>query len=98
MMAEVRFSLYCSSQEQDLGRGWKMRRQQLPDAMALLMRCINGRWKGPRLWEVKVYVLDHVRGAQMDATGLQWTNEQRKWFERHMKKLLEGEGNENLRS
>ena len=95
-MAEVRFSLYCSCPERDIGQGWKLHRRQLPIAVDLLMRCIHGRWRGDRLWEVEVYALDHSTGLQMDATGLQWTNEQRKWFERHMKKLTEGEANEGI--
>jgi hypothetical protein len=95
-MAEVRFSLYCRGPDREIGQGWKLQRRQLPLAVALLMRCINGRWRGERLWEVVVYALDHSTGLQMDATGLQWTNEQRKWFERHMKKITEGEENENL--
>lgn len=89
-MAEVRYSLYCSSPEREIGRGWKLKREQLPEASALLMRCISGRWRGQRVWEVEVYALDHGRGIQLDATGMAWTDEQRKWFERHMKKLTEG--------
>ena len=88
-MADVRFSLYCSSPEREIGRGWKLRREQFPEAVALLMRCIGGRWRGPLLWEVEIYAMDYGLGLQMDMTGLRWTDGQRKWFERHMKKLLE---------
>ena len=97
-MAEVRFSLYCRSAEREVGQGWKLCRRQLPVAVDLLMRCINGRWRGERIWEAEVYAMDHGMGLQLDLTGLQWTNEQRKWFERHMKKLTEGEGYEDLRA
>lgn len=91
-MADVRFSLYCSGPEQDTGRGWKMDRETLPAAVTLLLRCINGRWKGWPSWEISVYAQDYGTGLQMDFTGLRWTNEQRKWYERHMKKLLENKG------
>lgn len=95
-MANVRFSLYCSSPERDTGQGWKMARNTLPQAIALLLRCINGRWKGEPAWEISAYAMDYGTGLQVDFAGMRWTNEQRKWFERHMKKLTEEEANANL--
>lgn len=87
---EIKFELHCTGADVAIGRGWKFRRGLLPEVTALLMRCINGRWKGKPVWEVYAWALDREAGFQADYTGMRWTNQQRKWFERHMKKLTEG--------
>lgn len=88
---DVKLELHCRGDAENVGRGWKFDREKLPDAAALLMRCNTGKWRGKRHWEVMVLATDRRDGVQFTVTGVQWTNEQRKWFERHMKKLMEGE-------
>lgn len=87
-MAEVRFGLYCNGIEGQIGQGWKLNRAQLPAAVALLFECERGSWRGPRLWEVDVYAMEYATGLHLDVGGLRWTDVQRRWFERHMKKLV----------
>lgn len=87
----VRVSLYCHSPERRIGQGWKIDRRSMRRAMDLIMQCDDGRWFGPRTWEIYISLTDMNAGISADYHGLQWTDQQRKWFERHMKKLKQEE-------
>lgn len=84
----VRYSLHCRGPEREIGQGWKFGGERLRRSLDLVMECSNGRWAGPRTWEVSISATDLDRAMGVDYYGLQWTDEQRKWFERHMKKLV----------